>query len=46
MQMKTVEVTVIRAACLTQDGAMLGQIATATYIKLPKVKGRVNTGPL
>ena len=41
---ENVSVTVIRAACFDGDGAMLGQIATATYIKLPKIKGEIHTG--
>lgn len=40
---ENVSVTVIRAACFDIDGNMLGQIATATYIRLPNVNGKVNT---
>lgn len=39
---RNLSVSVVRAACFDGDGNRLGQIATATYIKLPKKDGEVD----
>ena len=39
---ENLSVTVLRAACFDGEGNLLGQIATATYVKLPKKDGAID----
>ena len=39
---ENLSVSVIRAACFDKEGNLLGQIATATYIKIPVKNGKID----